>query len=254
MRHWLAPLTEVVGAASLPAATREPDPPRRPDEALLTAKALVFCGFPYKRTTAATIVREARLGADTHLTVHFSSSKLGVPIPFGADRALLSWITTLAYQSGWVSFDSLTSFFDAFHLGHSGAEYRRFEQRLERLLSLSLTLVLRTSSGEHHSNMPPLNDAFTPRKGAEARQLLTAENSPQLALVGSDLRRYGIVLNPKFHAYLREHPVALPLSYATLPLASSFLGCCLFSPLPLLRRSPTQPRLLATRSPPACQC
>jgi hypothetical protein len=143
--------------------------------------------------------------------VYFSTTKLGVPIPYGADRALLAWITTLAYPTGWVSFDSLTTFFEAFQLGRSGAEYRRFEQRLERLLSLSLTLVLRTSAGERHSNMPLLNDAFTPRNGVEARRLLAAENTPQLTLLESDIRRYGIVLNPKFHAYLRENPVSLPL-------------------------------------------
>jgi hypothetical protein len=87
-----------------------------------------------------------------------------------------------------VRFDSLTSFFDAFHLGRSGSEYRRFSQRLERLLSLSLTFVLRTPEGEHHSNMPPLNDAFTPRDGVEARRLLVAEHAPQLTFLESDSR------------------------------------------------------------------
>jgi hypothetical protein len=102
-------------SAPLPASQGRPVLATRPDDAhalLLAAKALVFCGFPYKRTPHTTIVREARIGTDAHLTVHFSTTKLGVPIPFGADRALLAWITTLAYQTGWVSFDSLTSFFD----------------------------------------------------------------------------------------------------------------------------------------------
>jgi hypothetical protein len=45
-----------------------------PHALLLAAKALVFCGFPYKRSPLTTITREAQLGSDTHLTVYFSTT------------------------------------------------------------------------------------------------------------------------------------------------------------------------------------
>jgi hypothetical protein len=134
-----------------------------------------------------------------------------VPIPFGADRALLAWITTLTYDTGFVNFASLTDFFEAFQLARSGVQYQRFEERLQRLLSLSLTLLLRTSSGTARLNMRPIQKAYTPRDGAEARQLLAAETRSQLSFLPADLRRYGIVLDPTFHDYLRNNPVVLPL-------------------------------------------
>jgi hypothetical protein len=39
----------------------------------------------------------------------------------------------------------LTDFFEAFQLARSGVHYQRFEQRLQRLLSLSLTVVFQAS-------------------------------------------------------------------------------------------------------------
>jgi hypothetical protein len=35
----------------------------------------------------------------THLTVYFSTTEPDVPLPFGADRALLAWVTTLTYDT-----------------------------------------------------------------------------------------------------------------------------------------------------------
>jgi hypothetical protein len=183
-----------------------------PHSLLLAAKALVFCGFPLQPSPLTTIPREAHLGADTHLTVYFSTTEPGVPIPFGADRALLAWITTLTYDTGFVTFTSLTDFFEAFQLARSGVQYQRFEQRLQRLLSLSLSVILKTPTGTVRLNMRPLQKAYTPRDRSEARQVLAAEKgSSQLSLLPSDMKRYGIVLDPAFHEYLRDNPVVLPL-------------------------------------------
>jgi hypothetical protein len=188
------------------------DPPDDPKTLLLAAKALVFCGFPYQRSPLTTVVREAHLGADTHLTVYLSTTEPNVPTPYGADRALLAWITTLTYDTGFVTFTSLTDFFDAFRLARSGVQYRRFEERLHRLLSFSLSLILRTPGGVSRLNMRPLQRAYTPRDGAEARRLLAEETRSQLSLLPSDIKRYGILLDPAFHEYLRGNPVVLPLT------------------------------------------
>jgi hypothetical protein len=188
------------------------DPPDDPKALLLAAKALVFCGFPYQRSSLTTVVREAHLGADTHLTVYLATTEPGIPTPYGADRALLAWITTLTYDTGFVTFTSLTDFFDAFRLARSGVQYRRFEERLHRLLSFSLSLILRTPGGVSRLNMRPLQRAYTPRDGVEARRLLAEETRSQLSLLPSDVKRYGILLDPAFHEYLRNNPVVLPLA------------------------------------------
>ncbi len=222
-RHWLdtgqqallpegAPPVDLPGPSSL----CRPAPGSRPEDAgslLLAAKALVFCGFPLQPTPLTSLTRQAQLGADTHLTVYFSTTEPGVPIPYGADRALLAWITTLTYDTGFVTFTNLTDFFEAFQLARSGVQYQRFEQRLQRLLSLSLSVILRTPTGVVRLNMRPIQKAYTPRDGCEARRLLASENrSKQLSLLPSDLKRYGIVLDPAFHEYLRDNPVLLPLT------------------------------------------
>ncbi len=219
--------------SSLPPALDRPDDP---NSLLLAAKALVFCGFPYKRSPLTTIPREAQLGSDTHLTVYFSTTEPDVPIPFGADRALLAWITTLTYDTGFVNFASLTDFFEAFQLARSGVQYRRFEERLQRLLSLSMTLLLRTPTGTARFNMRPIQRAYTSRDGAEARRLLATENRSQLSFLPVDLKRYGIVLDPAFHDYLRNSPVVLPLSPSDAQVSqpSPLLGRCVLPPLPML--------------------
>jgi hypothetical protein len=75
-----------------------------------------------------------------------------------------------------------------------------------------LSVILKTPTGIVRLNMRPLQKAYTPRDGYEARQLLAAEDrSQQLSLLPSDLKRYGIVLDPSFHEYLRNNPVVLPL-------------------------------------------
>jgi hypothetical protein len=80
-------------------------------------------------------------------------------------------------------------------LGHRG-----IEQRLQRLWSLSLSVILRTPTGVVRLNMRPVQNAYTPRDGCEARRLLASESrAKQLSLLPSDLKRYGIVLDPAFH-------------------------------------------------------
>lgn len=186
-RRSSAPLSTALSRVGLPvvqeareAAAALPAPPAfrpvllsRPDDAtslLLAAKALVFCGFPLQPTPLTSLAREAQIGAETHLTVYFSTTEPGVSIPFGADRTLLAWITTLTDDTGFVTFTNLTDFFEAFGLARSGAQYQRFEQRLQRLLSLSLTILLRTPTGTVCLNMRPLQKAYTPRDGSEARR------------------------------------------------------------------------------------
>jgi hypothetical protein len=224
---------QLTKGSALPPRVEAPDDPYA---LLLAAKALVFCGFPLQPTSRTSIAREAQLGAETHLTVFFSTTEPGVPIPFGADRALLAWITTLTYDSGFVTFSNLTDFFDAFQLARSGVQYQRFEQRLRRLLSLSLSVILKTPSGIVRLNMRPLQKAYTPRDGYEARRLLAAEKSspPALALtLGPQAVRHrprsGV---PRVSS---KQPSCLAAAAdAEISLSSPLLGCGLLLALPLL--------------------
>src|SRR3954468_14905814 len=57
----LSEASRAAGVDSRPASTERADDPH---SLLLAAKALVFCGFPYQRSSLTTIVRETHLGAD----------------------------------------------------------------------------------------------------------------------------------------------------------------------------------------------
>ena len=95
------------------------------DELILQAKALVLCGLPYKRIKANQITRRARVGKDSVLSVTFTAIGDGSVLPFGADRAVLGWIQTRAFQTGYVAYNTLTEFFRDFQLSPNGRNYRR---------------------------------------------------------------------------------------------------------------------------------
>jgi hypothetical protein len=87
---------------------------------LVQAKAPIFCALPYSRIPDRSVTRRARIGRDSVLNITVASIEPGIPLPYGADRALLGWIQTLCYHDRFVSFDTLTQFFRAFGLSDSG--------------------------------------------------------------------------------------------------------------------------------------
>jgi Plasmid encoded RepA protein len=177
-------------------------------EKVIQAKALIFCSLPYRRVDERSVIRRARLGPRSHLSVTFTAVDPGHPLPYGADRALLGWIQTRGYADRFITFRSLTDFFDAFDLSRSGRDYSRFRERLARLLGLAITVRVEGEREEAQIHMQPLKKAFTPKTHGEVERALLSESSAQLLLVRN---RYGFELDADFHAYLRANPVPLPL-------------------------------------------
>jgi hypothetical protein len=124
-------------------------------EKLLQAKALILCALPYRRIETPSVTRHARLGRDSRLVVTYTSVLAGVPLPYGADRALFAWIQTKAYGDGDGDFDSLTDFFEAFGIGRGGRDYEAFRGRLNRLQSLAISLAVETPSDVRRLNLHP---------------------------------------------------------------------------------------------------
>jgi hypothetical protein len=197
---------------------------------LLQAKALILCNLPYRQLAARTITRSARLGRDAWLHVTFASVDDGVPLAFGADRAVLGWIQTHAYRDGFVSFDTLTEFFRAFGLSDGGREYARFRERLRRLESLAIRIRYETHSDVGSLHLRPILASFTPRTGRPVSDN-APDQHPQLVLLRIP-GRYGFQLDPTFHEYLRENKVPLPLPLMRLfrnsPQAWDFASLVLF--------------------------
>jgi Plasmid encoded RepA protein len=174
---------------------------------IIQARALVLCGLPYRRVDLRSVVRRARLAPRSHLTVTFTAVDPEQPLPFGADRALLGWIQTLAYRSPQIRFSSLTEFFRAFGLADSGREYRVFHERLARLRGLAISVQLASEEGDHRVTMHPIKRSFLPGR-EEAQTLLGSEDEPPRMLAPRD---YGFELDPDFYESLRANPIPLPL-------------------------------------------
>lgn len=181
----------------------------QPHQILLAARATVLCGLPLRPVTCRSWIKEARLGADEKLIVTFCA--IGEPLlPYGADRALFTWIQTRAYANdGLVSFDTLREFLDAFHLPADGRNYALFRERLERLQNVSVQIKHIHDGSVLTFNSHPISLAITPQDSAEMRSLLAEDGSAQESLLVQ--KPWGFLLNKTFWSYLRANPVPLPL-------------------------------------------
>ncbi len=178
-------------------------------ELLFQAKGLLLCTLPLRRTMATRLQRRARIGESTEILVTFAAIDPGVPLPFGADRALLAWIQTRAFHDGYILFDTLNDFFSAFRLNSSGANYARFKKRLERIANL--TIQVRISGSEIDiTNAPPLERAIFPDTPVDRRQLTILDRHGRERILRP--ARYGLQLSRSFHRYLCQSPIPLPLS------------------------------------------
>ncbi len=175
---------------------------------LIQGKGLMLCTLPLKRTAATRLHRRARVGRKDEIFVTFTAIDSAIPLPFGADRALLAWIQTRAYRDGYVLFDSLADFFACFQLNSSGANYARFRQRLERIANLAIQVRV-TGSDIDITNAPPIERAVFPETPSPLRELSFADRNGGAQTVRP--RRYGLQLSRSFHRYLRASPIPLPL-------------------------------------------
>lgn len=198
-------------------------------ELLLQAKALVLCALPYKRTRDRIITRTARVGKDAEISVTFAAVGKGAELPFGADRALLGWIQTRAFRNGFIEFQTLREFLGAFGLNDSGANYRRFRERVDRLVHLSISIEATTADALAVENIHPVRTAYYPRTAKAARRRLDSEQAGQVLMIPE---RYGFRLDPEFWSYLQANPVPLPLPLMRLfhdkPKAWDFCQFLLF--------------------------
>lgn len=186
---------------------------REPQDLLLQAKALVLCALPYKRVLDPRITRKARIGKSTFLSVTFAAVGEGAVLPFGADRALFGWIQTRAYRDGFIAFETLKEFLTAFGLNDSGANYRLFKQRVDRLTHFAVSIETSTDDEEALLNITPVRSAYFPKSSRAARKRISTEDAGQLLLIPE---KYGFRLDPLFWEYLKANPVPLPLSLMRL--------------------------------------
>ncbi len=175
---------------------------------LIQAKGLLLCTLPLQRTPETRLRRRARIGRTDEIRVTFAAVDSSIPLPFGADRALLAWIQTRAFRDGYVVFDTLKDFFAAFRLNSSGANYAHFKKRLERIANLTVQVRV-TGSDIDITNAPPIERAVFPSTPVAERHLRVPDAQDGERTVRPP--RYGLQLSRSFHQYLRHSPITLPL-------------------------------------------
>jgi len=178
------------------------------EKILIQAKALVFCGLPYRRTDEIRVTRRAPIGRNEHLLVTYSAAGPDSILPYGADRALLAWIQTRGFKDGYLYFDTLHEFLDDFGLDRGGKNYKRFHERLRRVESLMINIVVESSGERLVGNLPPIRWSYTPKTAAALRRQIADEEQGQKLLIRAP---YGFKLDVEFWKYLRSNFAVLPL-------------------------------------------
>ena len=112
-------------------------------ELMLIAQIMVFCGLPYRRSTERRIVRKARTGKGSTVTVTFQAMMDGVDIPFGSDRTLLHWVThhALMTRSAFVPLSSASQFLKDMGMSTSGQNIQRVKEAFRRIASVAIVVV-----------------------------------------------------------------------------------------------------------------
>lgn len=123
------------------------------DDLLYTAQALILCGLPYAPTSERTLVREAHTSRG-RLRVTFSAALKDVPLPYGKDAVLLTFLTTRAILGDGpiVSFATAKEYLELFGEDTGGRSYKLLAERWRRLAGL-VVAVERQGDATHDTNL-----------------------------------------------------------------------------------------------------
>lgn len=175
---------------------------------LHTAKTLALCSLPVDPTTERTIEREAVNDQGLKVHVRFSSHNPKIPLPYGNDRAILTWLMTLAREHGSpkVQFDSAMSFFKAFGIGDSGRNYTELREALDRICNVVITYGYESEAMDVERDR---GEKLVYDKQLPSRRDTRSESTGLVRLVG--LPAYFIEFGEKTFRELVSAPVSIPI-------------------------------------------
>lgn len=193
----------VVTLAPPPAPAPVARPPRR--EILLQPRPLVLAALPYKRDDSVrALTRVARTGAASTLKVTYIATEDRYPLPFGADRGLLAWITTKGFATGEVRFSTIRQYFDAFQLDDGGRGYRIFRERFQRVANLAIRIEQTDGASREVKRLLLVPESHEPIE-------LSSGSVADLERKLLSYHRYSFSLDPRFLGYLKATRIPTPL-------------------------------------------
>lgn len=177
------------------------------EEYIKLAQALILCTLPYSPTTATRIVRRARMGDGSYLTVTFAAVTDGVGLPYGADRKLLHWIIDKAIRADdpYVPWNSVMEFQREMGIQQSGRSNRQIRERFARLAGLVIQIKRPKSDGTGVETFPIIGKSYLPNSIVPR----TIDSATQQPLPGLG-DRYGLMLFEPLFEDLRLHKVVMP--------------------------------------------
>lgn len=178
------------------------------DRILHTAKTLALCSLPVDPQKERTIVREAVDERGTKVHVRFSSHDERIALPYGNDRAIITWLMTLAREHGSpkVEFDSAMQFFTAFGMADSGKNYADLREALERISNVVITYGYESRIANVDRD---LGEKLVYDKQLPTRSDIRGERTGLVRLTG--LTNYYIQFGEQTFKELVSTPVSIPL-------------------------------------------
>ena len=177
------------------------------DEVFKLAQAMILCTLPYRPTDEVKITRRARLGDGSTLLVTFMAARDGVPMAYGSDRKLLTWMFDKAIQSDspFVPWKSAGEYSRETGINDSGKNLRDLRDRFRRISGLVISIERRTADGEKGKTVPVVEEFNLPPSVAsiEAEEM-GQSRFPELA------EAYGFKLNESLWKDIKKHNVAIP--------------------------------------------
>jgi hypothetical protein len=191
-------------------------------ELLFTSQGLILCGLPYVPTAERTIIREAPTSRGS-VRVTFQAMLENVPLAYGKDAVLLTFLTTKALltDSPTVSFATAKEYLDLFGEDSGGKSYRVLAERWRRLAGLVIAIE-RHGDVSHDSEL----QVVIKRARLPSRSSLMAARAGFEVLPGLQ-QNYSINLGTDFWNDLKRNAVPLLLpamrAFANRPLAWHFV-------------------------------
>jgi Plasmid encoded RepA protein len=177
------------------------------DDVFKLAQAMILCTLPYRPTAEIKITRKARLGDGSTLIVTFMAARDGVPMAYGSDRKLLTWMFDRAIQSDspFVPWKKATEYSKEMGINDSGKNLRDLRDRFRRLSGLVISIERRTATGEKGKTVPVIEEFNLPPSVASMKAEEQGQaRLPELAEI------YGFKLNESLWKDLKRHNVAIP--------------------------------------------
>ena len=147
------------------------------DDVFKLAQTMILCTLPYRPTAERQITKKARLADRSTLSVTFTAGREGVPLPYGADRKLLTWMVDRCIKSDvpLIQWQSALEYIRDVGLTNAGKNLRDLKQRFRRLAGLVITIERKSLASERvkmlafieESNLPRSIDVEAERRGQD---------------------------------------------------------------------------------------